>query len=105
MLRDGYALTAIGAKPAFADVAFEAMRVRLTARNMPNRRPESSIDEVMATFRSQQVHPDVVPGLHALRDIGVRLVAGTLVVSFETGREGDAPPWAQADQRLTSRGS
>lgn len=74
VLRDGFALTSVGVNPAFTDVAAEALRVRLVARGVADQDVESAVEEVLATFGSLRVHPDVVAGVRALRELGVRLV-------------------------------
>ena len=74
VLRDGFALTSVGVNPAFADIASEALGVRLAARGTNVADVESGVRRVMDTFTSLPVHADVVPGLRALREVGVRLV-------------------------------
>jgi len=74
VLRDGFALTSVGVNPGFNDVASEALRVRLFAHEVAEQDVEWAVGEVMATFGSMQVHPDVVAGVHALRELGARLV-------------------------------
>lgn len=77
LLRDGFALTTVGENPAFADVAAESLRLRLTASGCPEAQVEESVAEVMGAFGSLQVHPDVVPGVRALRRAEIRLVTLT----------------------------
>ena len=72
VLRDGFALTAVGINPGFADLASEALRVRLCAR-VPGD-TQRLVDEVMDTFTSLSVHPDVTEGVRVLTERGVRLV-------------------------------
>ncbi len=74
VLRDGFALTSVGVNPGFAEIASEALKVRLAAHDAAAQDVESAVSEVMATFGSLQVHPDVVGGIHALGELGVRLV-------------------------------
>lgn len=82
VLRDGFALTAVGANPGFADVASEALRGRLSAareatdsaRTGDRDGLDEAVDDVMGTFTSLSVHPDVVDGVRALREHGTRLV-------------------------------
>lgn len=80
VLRDGFALTSVGVNPGFADLAGESLRVRLAAARTADAEAgidssiESAVEEVMSTFTSLSVHPDVVDGVRALRDLGVRLV-------------------------------
>ena len=72
ILRDAFALTCVGENPAFATIAAEAAGLRLAAAGVPD--VDRAVDEVMSAFTSLGVHPDVVPGIRALREAGVRLV-------------------------------
>ncbi|GAB2767035.1 haloacid dehalogenase type II [Terrabacter koreensis] len=81
VLRDGFALTAVGVNPGFAEIASEALHVRLAMAREGGTHPGSgaesaqqSVDEIMGTFSSLTVHPDVVEGVQALRELGARLV-------------------------------
>lgn len=74
VLRDGFALTAVGDNPAFADVAAEALRARLAAGGLSGADADAAASEVMAAFTSLDVHPDVADGVHALAALGTRLV-------------------------------
>jgi 2-haloacid dehalogenase len=81
LLRDGFALTSVGVNPRFADLASETLRVRLAAREAGAPAASSGgadvqplVDDVMGTFGSLSVHPDVGDGVRALRGLGVRLV-------------------------------
>jgi 2-haloacid dehalogenase len=73
LLRDGFALTSVGVNPAFADLARESLRIRLHAHGVASA-VEDAVASVMETFTSLPVHPDVVEGIGALQDAGVRLV-------------------------------
>lgn len=72
LLRDGFALTVTGDNPAFAELAAESLRVLLGDRDED--RLEDDVQHVMSGFTSLSVHPDVVEGVQALRDLGLRLV-------------------------------
>ena len=73
LLRDGFALTSSGDSEAFATLGAEALRVRL--HGQPLDRPlEAAVGHVMGGFSDLSVHPDVVDGIRALGDLGVRLV-------------------------------
>ena len=73
LLRDGFALTASGNIESFATLSAEALRVRLDGQ--PLDRPlEEAVDHVMQGFSELAVHPDVVEGVRALSDLGIRLV-------------------------------
>jgi len=74
VLRDGFALTCVGQKASFADLAAEGLRIRLYAGGALASEVDEHVERVMSTFTSLSVHPDVVPGMRALHDAGVRLV-------------------------------
>jgi 2-haloacid dehalogenase len=74
VLRDGFALTVVGENPAFADLAADALRVRLAAAGATGTAATSAVEAVMGAFASLVVHPDVVDGVRALRATGTRLV-------------------------------
>jgi 2-haloacid dehalogenase len=71
LLRDGFALTAAGSNPRFADVGKDVLATMLTPHvdDVPG-----AVDHVMAAFGQLGVHPDVGEGVHSLRDLGIRLV-------------------------------
>lgn len=72
VLRDGFALTSVGANPSFADLAAESLRIRAELHGLTE--VDGAVEEVMAAFTSLPVHPDVVPGLRGLAESGVRVV-------------------------------
>jgi 2-haloacid dehalogenase len=74
VLRDGFALASGAENPDFTELASESLRLRLLPVSGSDAEVDRAVDEVMVTFRSADVHPDVVPGLHALSAAGVRLV-------------------------------
>ena len=74
VLRDGFALACGAENPDFMRLASESLRLRLLPVAASDDEVERAVDEVMATFRSSDVHPDVEPGLRALSEAGVRLV-------------------------------
>ena len=73
VLRDGFALTAAGDNPAFAEVASELLRVVLSDAQL-NRSVEDAAAHVMDGFASLELHPDVASGVARLGDEGFRLV-------------------------------
>ncbi len=73
LLRDGFALTALGAAEPFARIAADNLRIALHGVSL-NRDIEEAVEHVMVGFRSLDVHPDVPDGLRALQDRGLRLV-------------------------------
>lgn len=73
LLRDGFALTVSGNIESFAALGAEALRVRL--RGQPLDRPlDEAVDHIMQGFSELAVHPDVVEGVRALSELGIRLV-------------------------------
>jgi len=76
LLRDGFALTVAGANPAFAEVGTGVLR-GLLASHLPGQDLDAAVAAVMAGFGELGVHPDVVPGVRALRRGGHRLVTLT----------------------------
>lgn len=73
VLRDGFALAAAGSSEPFARVADGALRVVLGPVDL-DRSIDEAVDHVMSGFMSLAVHPDVVEGVDALGDAGIRLV-------------------------------
>ena len=73
LLRDGFALTASGSTESFATLGAEALRVRLGGE--PLDRPlDEAVEHVMQGFSELSVHPDVVDGVRALSELGIRMV-------------------------------
>lgn len=73
VLRDGFALTVAGENPAFAELATESLRSRLSSEGVEATDLESAVGVVMGIFRLA-VHPDVVEGIRLLAKGGVRMV-------------------------------
>lgn len=73
LLRDGFALTAAGSIESFASLGAEALRVRLGGEplDLPL---HDAVDHVMQGFSELSVHPDVVDGVRALSELGIRMV-------------------------------
>jgi 2-haloacid dehalogenase len=69
VLRDGFALTAVGQNPAFREVAEGALRVVL-ADQVLNRDPEDAVAHILSSLQGLTVHPDVVEGIRALVSAG-----------------------------------
>ncbi len=76
LLRDGFALTAAGAQPTFAQLGVDALHTVLAGVDL-DRDLDAAVDHVMAGFGQLDVHPDVVEGIRALRGSGRRLVTLT----------------------------
>lgn len=73
VLRDGFALTSAGSIATFADLGAELLRDLLPSAGVEGD-VEEAVEHVMGGLTSLGVHPDVVPGLRALHDAGLRLV-------------------------------
>ena len=73
VLRDGFALTAVGAPASFARLGADGLRRLLDPPSL-DRSVDDAVEHVMAGFMSLDVHPDVGPGLEALADKGIRVV-------------------------------
>lgn len=71
LLRDGFALTAAGSNPSFADVAKDVLTTALA----PHVNDVAAAGEhVMAGFGQLGLHPDVVEGVRALQALGIPLI-------------------------------
>jgi 2-haloacid dehalogenase len=73
VLRDGFALTAMGENPTFAGVARELLLCQLSEATI-NRSVDEAAQHVMDGLSSLEVHADVTPGVHELTEDGFRLV-------------------------------
>src|SRR5947209_819914 len=76
LLRDGFALTAAGTCPLFADLGAAALRTVLRGVEL-DRALDTAVEHVMSGFMTLPVHPDVPGGIRALRSSGRRLVTLT----------------------------
>jgi 2-haloacid dehalogenase len=72
LLRDGFALTAIGGYRPFADLAGDTLRGLA-----PDRIGEAEVAVVLGAFRELDPQPDVAPALRLLSDAGVPAVTLT----------------------------
>jgi 2-haloacid dehalogenase len=72
LLRDGFALTAMGGYAPFAEVAADALRSL-----DPAGVDDAAVARVLAGFRELDPHPDVLPALQVLGDAGVPAVTLT----------------------------
>lgn len=111
VLRDGFALTAVGVNPRFADIGRNLLWARLTG-HVPD--PHAAVEHIMTGFGGLSTHPDVVPGVRDLAALGIRLVTlsngAAAVAEGLLTRAGiraefeallsveDAPPWKPAPQ-------
>ncbi|HZX07143.1 haloacid dehalogenase type II [Kribbella sp.] len=93
ILRDGFALTAVGAYAAFRDLAADLLAAQLVAAGLePD--PET-IGNVLSGFTRLPLHPDVAPGLQRIHDSGVRIVTltnGAAAMSENVFRNGGILP-------------
>ncbi|MET3859393.1 2-haloacid dehalogenase [Dietzia sp. 2505] len=73
LLRDGFALTVVSASDSFAHLAAESLRISLHGTSL-DRDPDEAVQHIMSGFSVLPVHSDVPDGVHALTDLGIRLV-------------------------------
>ena len=73
VLRDGFALTVNGVSPAFAEVAATTLRTVLGDEPLTGSLDEA-VEHIVTGLGALRLHPDVVPGIGALTDVGLRLV-------------------------------
>ncbi len=73
LLRDGFALTAVGASDTFAHIAAESLRVGLHGVPL-NRGAADAVSHIMDGFAGLPVHADVPDGIKALSGLGIRLM-------------------------------
>lgn len=73
LLRDGFALTAVGQQASFGALGRDLLAAYLRDV-VPVTELDAAVEHVMAGFAGLGLHPDVVPGLTALHGAGVRLV-------------------------------
>lgn len=71
VLRDGFALAAVGGTAPFATIAAELLRVHL--HDVLGDVDDRAVEHVLDGFGGLPVHPDVAEGLGALSALGVRL--------------------------------
>lgn len=74
-LRDGFALTAAGTTAEFGAIGADVLAGLLSAAGIEP--TEQKIRGVLSGFTQLALHPDVVPGLRRLRDLGLRIVTLT----------------------------
>jgi 2-haloacid dehalogenase len=72
ILRDGFALTAVGDNPPFAGVARELLVSHLSEAAL-NRSLEDAVRHVMDGFAALELHADVASGVDRLHEDGFRL--------------------------------
>jgi 2-haloacid dehalogenase len=72
LLRDGIALTAAGATAPMAEIGATLLRSQLAGQPL-DRDLDVAVEHVMSGFTSLAVHADVVEGVVALSELGIRL--------------------------------
>ncbi len=73
VLRDGFALTVVGASAPFAEVAGNHLRVVLGGVAL-DRPVDDAVSHVLSGFSALGLHPDVADGVRSLAADGLRLV-------------------------------
>ena len=71
LLRDGFALTAVGVNPRFADLGRTVLAGRLSGQVED---VDGAVEHVMTGVGVLSTHPDVVPGIERLAGLGIRLL-------------------------------
>lgn len=74
VLRDGFALAALGDSAPFAEIGGDLLRAYLHEAGVRGDDAEAAVSGVLEGFLGLGVHPDVPGGLRRLADAGVRLV-------------------------------
>ena len=93
VLRDGFALTAVGAYATFRDLAAELLTAQLVAAGIEP--TEETVGNVLSGFTRLPLHPDVAPGLRRIHEAGVRIVTltnGAAAMSENVFRDGGILP-------------
>ncbi|WP_323791322.1 haloacid dehalogenase type II [Nocardioides sp.] len=73
VLRDGFALTAVGASAPFVEIAGNHLRIVLGGVDL-DRPVDDAVSHVLSGFGALDVHPDVADGVRSLAADGHRLV-------------------------------
>ncbi len=76
LLRDGFALTAVGDNSAFAEIGAEALRGLLAGMDL-TMEADAAVEHIMQGMAGLELHPDVPDGVSALKEAGYRLVTLT----------------------------
>ncbi|MBG6192407.1 2-haloacid dehalogenase [Arthrobacter sp. CAN_A212] len=112
VLRDGFALTAAGNNPAFADLATDNLSRHL-AQTSGQGDYQKQIEAIMGVFKNLPLHPDAAPGIKALSRITqlITLSNGATSVAEDLLERGgvqdkfsrflsvqDAPRWKPASE-------
>ncbi len=77
LLRDGFALTAVGVNAGFAEVGEGVLRGLFASVDSLDRGVEAAVRHVMSGLGELALHPDVVDGLRMLADARMRMVTLT----------------------------
>lgn len=72
LLRDGIALAAAGGTAPMAEIGATLLRTQLSGHPL-DRSVDQAVEHVMSGFTGLAVHPDVVDGVVALSELGIRL--------------------------------
>jgi len=73
LLRDGFALTVVGANEKFATIAAELLHENLTGLPL-NRSVDEAVEYILRGFASLALHPDVAGAVRTFAASGMRLV-------------------------------
>lgn len=83
----------------FAEIGREALRSHLQGRGL-DRELDDAVEHVMSGFLGLGLHPDVAPGVRALRAAGLRL----LTLSNGAGSVAEQLPGARTSWRSAAPG-
>lgn len=75
VLKDGFALTAVGQQAVFRDLAAAHLAGLLRGHGLDDR--GANVGDILSTFAELDPHPDAAPALERLREAGVRIVTLT----------------------------
>ncbi|NIK54957.1 haloacid dehalogenase type II [Kribbella shirazensis] len=93
ILRDGFALTAVGEYVAFRDLAAGLLEERLVAAGIEP--SDEKVTTVLSGFTRLPLHADVEPGLRRIHEAGIRIVTltnGAAAMSENVFRNGGILP-------------
>lgn len=105
VLRDGFAATVLGDNASYAAVGTDVARSMIHAAH-PDRSEvdlDAAAQSIMTAMVAAQPHPDVVPGIVALNEVGVRVITLSNG-STDVARRllGDTPAAAAMDSYLSA---
>lgn len=95
-LRDGFALTVVGAYAGFRELAAELLEAQLVAAGIEP--TDETVASVLSGFTRLPLHPDVEPGLRRIHEAGIRIVTltnGSAEMSTDVFAKGGITPFLE----------